>query len=226
MILSLLRSLEVGCYIVNLKVLSIVICHSSLSTQARQSLSLPSSLDLALSCCPSLLIACSLSCSFSRSFSLSPLSVFLSVCQKHFHPYVSPSSLVFISFSPIFSHLLISLFFLFPGLFLSQRVSEVFSTRFNRHLPWGVSDDDSSKIRVSDLLHERYLRRNPFCFRFLREGLSLSFCFSKIVLPESYWPKDKVSWTSQCMDHRENKRAKGNHTVAFAPPLIDPRVST
>jgi len=35
---------------------------------------------------------------------------------------------------------------------------------------------------------------------------------AKIVLPESYWPKDKVSWTSQCMDHRENKRAKGNHT--------------
>ena len=34
----------------------------------------------------------------------------------------------------------------------------------------------------------------------------------KIVLPESYWPKDKVSWTTQCMDHRENKRAKGNHT--------------
>ena len=29
---------------------------------------------------------------------------------------------------------------------------------------------------------------------------------------ESYWPKDKVSWTTQCMDHRENKRAKGNHT--------------
>ena len=35
---------------------------------------------------------------------------------------------------------------------------------------------------------------------------------AKIVLPESYWPKDKVSWTSQCMDHRENKRVKGNHT--------------
>jgi hypothetical protein len=35
---------------------------------------------------------------------------------------------------------------------------------------------------------------------------------AKIVLPESYWPKDKVSWTTQCMDHRENKRAKGNHT--------------
>jgi len=35
---------------------------------------------------------------------------------------------------------------------------------------------------------------------------------AKIVLPESYWPKDKVSWTSQCMDHRENKRAKGDHT--------------
>jgi len=35
---------------------------------------------------------------------------------------------------------------------------------------------------------------------------------TKIVLPESYWPKDKVSWTAQCMDHRENKRAKGNHT--------------
>jgi len=33
-----------------------------------------------------------------------------------------------------------------------------------------------------------------------------------IVLPESYWPKDKVSWTTQCLDHRENKRAKGNHT--------------
>ena len=33
---------------------------------------------------------------------------------------------------------------------------------------------------------------------------------AKIVLPESYWPK--VSWTSQCMDHRENKRAKRNHT--------------
>ena len=31
-------------------------------------------------------------------------------------------------------------------------------------------------------------------------------------LPESYWPKDKVSWTTQCMDHRENKRAEGNHT--------------
>jgi len=35
---------------------------------------------------------------------------------------------------------------------------------------------------------------------------------AKTVLPESYWPKDKVSWTTQCMDHRENKRAKGNHT--------------
>ena len=35
---------------------------------------------------------------------------------------------------------------------------------------------------------------------------------AKIVLPESYWPKDKVSSTTQCMDHRENKRAKGNHT--------------
>ena len=35
---------------------------------------------------------------------------------------------------------------------------------------------------------------------------------AKIVLPESYLPKDKVSWTSQCMDHRENKRAKVNHT--------------
>ena len=30
---------------------------------------------------------------------------------------------------------------------------------------------------------------------------------AKIVLPESYWPKDKVSWTTQCMDYRENKRA-------------------
>jgi len=35
---------------------------------------------------------------------------------------------------------------------------------------------------------------------------------ARIVLPEGYWPKDKVPWTSQCMDHRENKRAKGNHT--------------
>jgi len=35
---------------------------------------------------------------------------------------------------------------------------------------------------------------------------------AKIVLPESYWPKEKVLWTAQCMDHRENKRAKGNHT--------------
>ena len=35
---------------------------------------------------------------------------------------------------------------------------------------------------------------------------------SKIVLPENYWTKHKVSWTTQCMDHCENKRAKGNHT--------------
>jgi len=35
---------------------------------------------------------------------------------------------------------------------------------------------------------------------------------AKIVLPESYWLKDKVSWTTQCMDHCENKRAKRNHT--------------
>ena len=35
---------------------------------------------------------------------------------------------------------------------------------------------------------------------------------AKIVLPESYWPKDNVSWTTQCMDHHENKKAKGNHT--------------
>jgi len=34
---------------------------------------------------------------------------------------------------------------------------------------------------------------------------------AKIVLSKSYWPKDKVSWTTQCMDHCENKRAKGNH---------------
>jgi len=31
---------------------------------------------------------------------------------------------------------------------------------------------------------------------------------AKIVLLESYWPKDKVSRTTQCMDHRGNKRAK------------------
>ena len=36
---------------------------------------------------------------------------------------------------------------------------------------------------------------------------------AKIVLPESYWPKDKVLRTSQCMDHRENKRAEVNHTL-------------
>jgi len=38
----------------------------------------------------------------------------------------------------------------------------------------------------------------------------------KIVLPESYWPKDKVSWTTQCMDHRENKRARKSHVQVRA----------
>jgi len=35
---------------------------------------------------------------------------------------------------------------------------------------------------------------------------------AKIILPESYCPKDKVLCTTQCMNHHENTRAKGKQT--------------
>jgi len=46
---------------------------------------------------------------------------------------------------------------------------------------------------------------------------------TNIVLPKSYWPKDTVSWTTQCMDRRENKRAKGNHTFKCVLLEFKPR---
>ena len=47
---------------------------------------------------------------------------------------------------------------------------------------------------------------------------------ARIVLPKSYWPKDKVSWTTQCMDHRENKRAKGNQTFEVCAPRVQAQI--
>ena len=97
-------------------------------------------LPLSLDCLLSLLLFLRLSLSLSLSLS-SCLSIKLST-----HPYVSLSPLLFFSSSLIFSHSLIFLFLLFSGLFLSQRVSEVFSTQFFRHVPSGVSDNETCKF--------------------------------------------------------------------------------
>jgi len=48
---------------------------------------------------------------------------------------------------------------------------------------------------------------------------------TKIVLPESYWPKDKVSWTTQCMDHRKNK-SPGKTMEKFLSIHVDDGLAT
>ena len=49
---------------------------------------------------------------------------------------------------------------------------------------------------------------------------------AKIICPPYYWPKDKCSWTVQCMEHEEDGRAKGGHRfkvllIQSQPPYKD-----
>jgi len=128
MISCVQRSIEAGRDEINLKVLSIVICHLSLATPAQcQSLFLTSSPDLVLSCSPPLLIACSLSCSFSVSVSLFPslsLPVYLSRCRPTpMSPFLPYFSSPFLSFSLIHSF---SCFFSFQVCFFLRESLKCF----------------------------------------------------------------------------------------------------
>ena len=172
MIFSLQRPLEVVCNTVNLKVLLIVIRHSSMT------------LSPFLSCSCSFLH--SLSWLFSLSIALSPsmshslpLFLFLSIYQVSFPPLnllFSPAFFLFFSHFLLFTHFSVSLF---PSLFISQRVSEVLSTQLNQHVPGRVSNNEACKIRVSNSLLARCCcGETPVSFISPRVFLSLSLSVS------------------------------------------------